>query len=87
MMSPDANMALPLILSVASVFCCTTSTLAGIVGIVLSIQAKNARDQGDLEGARAKARLALVIVIVGFTVSVLVDVLWLVVKWARAAHA
>src|SRR5215467_1584216 len=65
-LSADVNTNLPLVLSIASVFCCTTSTIGGLVGLVLSLQARNLRGQGDLDGARAKAKLALVIAIVGF---------------------
>jgi hypothetical protein len=57
----DVNTTLPLVLSiVATVFCCGLGTILGIIGIVFSIQAKN-----------AKAKTATILAIVAYVLGIL----------------
>ena len=68
----DVNTTLPLILNIiATIFCCGLGTILGIVGIVFSIQAGNAKKTGDLETARGKAKTALILAIVAYVLGIL----------------
>jgi hypothetical protein len=73
----DANTVLPLVLSIVSmVFCCgNIGLITGIVGLIFAIQAGGMKTNGDIEGARAKAKLSLIIVGVGMIVSVVLGIL------------
>jgi hypothetical protein len=60
----DVNTTLPLVLSIVElVVCC--NVLFGVLGLVFAIQAGNAKKSGDLETARSKAKLSMIIVLVG----------------------
>jgi hypothetical protein len=60
----DVNTTLPLVLSIVElVLCC--NVLFGVLGLVFAIQAGNAKKAGDLETARSKAKLSMIIVLVG----------------------
>jgi hypothetical protein len=61
----DVNTTLPLVLSIVSLFCCGLGTILGIIGIVLSVQAGNAKNMGDIEGARGKAKTATILAAIG----------------------
>ena len=68
----DVNTTLPLIMSiVATVFCCGLGTILGIIGIVFSIQAKNANAAGDIETARSKAKTATILAVVAYVLGIL----------------
>ncbi len=67
----DVNTTLPLVLSIVSLFCCGFGTLLGIVGIVLSVQAGNAKKMGDIEGARGKAKTATILAAIGIGLGIL----------------
>ncbi len=72
----DVNTTLPLIMSiVATIFCCGLGTILGIIGIVFSIQAGNAKKAGDLETARGKAKTAMILSIVAYVLGILGGVL------------
>jgi len=72
----DVNTTLPIILSIISCLCCGISLILGIVGIVLSVQAGNAKNMGDIEGARGKAKTATILAAVGIGLGLLLDVVW-----------
>jgi Interferon-induced transmembrane protein len=57
----DVNTTTPLILGIVSIFCCWPGAIAAIV---FAVQAKNLLGTGDVEGARAKAKLSKTISIV-----------------------
>ncbi|HQY63911.1 MAG TPA: CD225/dispanin family protein [Polyangiaceae bacterium] len=67
----DINTTLPLVLSVLSLFCCGLGTVLGIIGVVLSVQASNAKNRGDLESARGKAKMAVILASVGIALGLL----------------
>jgi hypothetical protein len=67
----DVNTTLPLILSILSLFCCGLGTILGIVGIVLSVQAGNAKNMGDIEGARGKAKTATILAAIGLGLGII----------------
>jgi hypothetical protein len=60
----DVNTTLPLILSICQLVLCCNLVFGGI-GLVFAIQAGNAKKTGDIEGARAKAKTAMIVIIVG----------------------
>ncbi len=70
----DVNTTLPLVLSVISVFCCGFGTILGIIGIVLSVQAGSAKNMGDIEGARGKAKMATILAAIGIGIGLLGNV-------------
>ncbi len=80
----DVNTTVPLILSIiATVFCCGLGTILGIIGIVFSIQAGNAKKAGDLETARSKAKTATILSIVAFVLGILGGILSAVMQAAN----
>ena len=60
----DVNTTLPLILSIVQLVLCCNLVFGGI-GLVFAIQAGNMKKTGDIEGARAKAKTAMLIIIIG----------------------
>jgi hypothetical protein len=54
----DVNTTLPLIMGIVTVFCCWP---AAIPSIIFAVQAKNLRDQGQMDAARSKAKTAMLI--------------------------
>lgn len=60
----DVNTTLPLILGILSIFCCWP---AAIFIIIFAVQAKNLKNQGQIEAARSKAKTATIVgwIIVG----------------------
>jgi hypothetical protein len=61
-MGDDINTTLPLAMSiVAMIFCCGLSFFLGVGGLVLAIQAGNAKKTGDIETARNKAKTATIL--------------------------
>ncbi|WXB20362.1 CD225/dispanin family protein [Pendulispora albinea] len=71
----DVNTTLPLILNIVALFC---FCLVAIPGIVIAVQAGNALKTGDIETARAKAKLSLTLAVVAFAVGILANVAWFV---------
>ena len=65
------NTTLPLILGIVSMLCCGLAFLLGGVSLIFSIQAGNAKNAGDVETARSKAKLALILAIVGIVVGLI----------------
>ena len=66
------------------------STLAGLVAIILSVLSRTAADNGDIKGARIKARLSLGLSMAGIltTVICVVSVLvWFAVFVSTVAHS
>ncbi len=57
----DVNTTLPLVISIVSFFCCGLGFIGGIVGLIFSLQAKTALGQGQIEDARSKAKIALLV--------------------------
>ena len=67
----DTNTVLPLVLNVvATLFCCGSGLgpVLGIVGIVFALQAGNAKKLGDLDTARSKAKVSLILASASFVV-------------------
>ncbi len=74
-MGDDINTTLPMVLSIiAMIFCCGLSLLLGVGGLVLSIQAGNAKKTGDIETARNKAKTALILGAVALGIGLLQDI-------------
>jgi Interferon-induced transmembrane protein len=72
----DVNTVLPLILSIFSLLCCWgLGTISGVIGLVFAIQAGGMKTNGDIEGARAKAKLSLIIVGAGMAVSFVLGII------------
>ncbi len=84
---PEVNTTLPLILNAASALCCfwgVISFVVAIVGLVFSVQAMNAQKVGDLQHARDKAKLGLILAIVSYVLAAIAAVVhWL--SWFAAA--
>ncbi|MBK8216892.1 MAG: CD225/dispanin family protein [Myxococcales bacterium] len=78
----DVNTTLPIILGVISCLCCGISFILGVVGIVLAVQAGNAKNMGDIEGARSKAKTATILGAVGIGLGLLLDVVWGIINVA-----
>jgi len=73
----DVNTTLPLILSIVQLlFCCGLGSICGIIALVFSIQAGNAKKTGDLETARAKAKSAIIVSCVGFGLSIVGGIIY-----------
>ncbi len=69
----DVNTTLPLILSIVGFFLCGWTCLSAIlfvIAFVFSLQAGNMKKTGDIEGARAKAKSAMTMNIIGFVLGV-----------------
>ena len=69
MMPPGGavNTTLPTVLSIIGfVFCCGPSSIVFGIAFVFAIQANNLLKSGDVAGAQAKARTAMVLDVVGF---------------------
>jgi len=74
----DVNTTLPIILGVLSCLCCGSfgiSLILGIVAIVLAVQAGNAKNMGDIEGARGKAKTATILASIGMGIGLLSGVI------------
>ncbi len=73
----DVNTWLPLTLSILSTLCCTgcISFILGIVGIVFSIQAMNAKKAGDIATAQSKAKLAIILGAVGLGLGIIANII------------
>jgi len=69
--SGDVNTTLPLVLSIVSLFCCGLGTLLGIGGLVLAVQAGNAKKSGDMATAQQKAKLSTILAAVGIGLGLL----------------
>lgn len=70
----DVNTTLPMVLNIVGFFTCgwgCISAILFIVGFVFSIQAGNMKKTGDIEGARAKSKTAMMMAIIGFVLGVL----------------
>ena len=73
----EVNTWLPLTLSILSTLCCgyCVGFGLGIAGIVLSIQAMNAKKAGDITTAQGKAKLAIILGGIGLGIGLIADVL------------
>lgn len=72
----DVNTTLPLVLSIVGfLLCCALAAIPFAIGFVFSLQANSMKNMGDVEGARAKAKTAMTMVIVGFVIGLLQGVL------------
>jgi hypothetical protein len=80
----DVNTTLPMVLSIVGfVLCCGLADILFIIGFVFSIQAGNMKKTGDVAGAQAKAKSAMTMVIIGFILGFICD---LVVGILRAMN-
>jgi hypothetical protein len=73
----DVNTWLPLVLSVLATLCCgyCIGSILGIVGIVFSIQAMNAKKAGDVATAQSKAKLGMILGGVGLGIGIIADII------------
>ncbi|NOU33182.1 MAG: hypothetical protein HOO96_35230, partial [Polyangiaceae bacterium] len=71
----DVNTTLPLIFSIIALFPCCNLLFGGI-GLAFAIQAGNAKKAGDIEGARSKAKISLIVAIIGVVLSTLGWIGW-----------
>lgn len=73
----DVNTTLPIILGVLSCLCCGwfIGLILGIIAIVMAVQAGNAKNMGDIEGARSKAKTATILASVGLGIGILLDII------------
>lgn len=76
----DVNTTLPLVLSIVSLFCCGLGTLLGIGGLVLSIQASNAKKSGDIMTAQQKAKTATILAGIGIALGVIGNIIGAVLR-------
>lgn len=71
----DVNTTLPLILNIAGLVLCGCASGIGwiltIVGIVFAIQAGNAKNAGDIETARGKAKTSMILAIVNLVLGLI----------------
>jgi hypothetical protein len=75
----DVNTTLPLILAIVGFFlCCGLASILFIIAFVFSLQAGNMKKTGDIDGARAKAKTAMTMNIIGFVVGLVLDILYAV---------
>jgi hypothetical protein len=73
----DVNTTLPMILSIVGFFlCCGLADVLFVIGFVFALQAGNMNKTGDVEGARAKAKTAMTMTIIGFVVGFVLDILY-----------
>jgi len=64
----DVNTTLPLVLNIVALFC---FCLVAIPGLIFAIQAGTAKKNGDIETARSKAKLSLILAIVALALGIL----------------
>jgi drug/metabolite transporter (DMT)-like permease len=80
----DVNTTLPLIINIAALVLCGCSTGLGavlsIVGIVFAVQAGNAKNAGDIETARGKAKTSMILGIVNAVLGLIVGVLYTILQ-------
>ncbi len=75
----DVNTTLSLVLSIISLLACC-NPFFGIPAVVLSILAMNAKKAGDIEGARSKAKVSLILAIVGMALSMIGNTLYFIFR-------
>ena len=66
----DVNTTLPLILAILSIFPCC-NIFFGIPALILAILAMNAKKAGNLEDARSKSKISIIISVVGWVLSII----------------
>ena len=74
----DVNTTLPLVLNIVGFFLCVNTCFADIlfiIGFIFAIQAGNMKKTGDVENARAKAKSAMTMAIIGFVIGLVLDIL------------
>ncbi len=79
----DVNTTLPLVLSIIALFPCCNLLFGGI-GLAFAIQAGNAKKAGDIEGARSKAKIALIVVSIGLGLELIGGIINFVVGMANS---
>jgi hypothetical protein len=68
----EVNVALPLAIAIGSTLLCLNPVL-GLPAVVLAIQARNARDVGELDTAASRAKAATVVGAVGMGIGLLFE--------------
>ncbi|CAH1788091.1 unnamed protein product [Owenia fusiformis] len=61
-----------LILAIFTTICC--NLVFGIIAIIFSVMSSSSADNGDLEGARSKGKISMILSIVGIVITVLIIV-------------
>jgi NhaP-type Na+/H+ or K+/H+ antiporter len=69
--SGAVNTTLPLVLSIVGFFFCATH-LFGIVAFIFAMIATNSNSVGNFEDARSKAKISIIVSVVGFALNLLV---------------
>jgi hypothetical protein len=73
----EVNTTLPMILSCVGFFlCCGLADILFVLGFVFALQAGTMKKTGDIQGAQAKAKTAMMMTIIGFIVGFIFDALY-----------
>ena len=81
----DVNTTLPLILSIAGILCCFLGFIGGVIGLIFSIQAKTALGQGQVEEARSKAKVALLVSAICLGIQIVIWIVYVLLVFVLAA--
>lgn len=84
-MEQKNNFGLLLGLSIAEIICCCLP--AGVVGLIMAIQANNAFRSGDYTTYDSKAKVARIALIIGAIVGIVINVLTLISNFAMIASS
>jgi hypothetical protein len=71
----DVNTTLPLVLAIVQLTLCGCGMGLGIPALIFAIMAGSAKKTGDLESARKKAKISIILFIVGTVLTILVCIL------------
>lgn len=85
----DVNTMLPLILNIAGALLCGGTCIGfilNIVGIVFAVQAGNAKNAGDIETARGKAKTSMIMAIISIVLGVLVGIAYVIFALLASAR-
>jgi hypothetical protein len=74
----DVNTTTPLVLGIVSIALCG-NCLLGIPAIILAVMAMNAKNVGNIEDARSKAKISTILSIVGFGLAAVGLVLYVLI--------
>lgn len=78
----DLNTTLPLVLSIVGFFlCCGLPSVFFLIGFIFTMQANTMRNQGDIAGAMAKRKTAMLMSYIGFGIGVV----WLILAILNSA--
>ena len=85
----DVNTMLPLILNIVGALFCNWTCIGfilNVVGIVFAVQAGNAKNAGDIETAKGKAKTSLLMAIISAVLAVLGGIGYTIMMIVASAH-